>query len=434
MASVVERRSYPLEQAKKVEEEVVDMCRRRKAKFVDPDFPCNQLSLGSGELSMSKSVVEWARVSDFIDSSSLFVDGVGAGDIVQGALGDCWWLGAISVVATRDDLLYPLFVSAHSDLGFFQIKFFKNGAWRVVSVDDVVPLTQGKRYAFGHCADPSEYWVSLMEKAFAKLNGCYANIESGNFSEGMTDLTGEGSENFKLDSPETQAQLVNGTFWKMLLYFEAEQFLMGCSMSAQSGRHHHHHGTGHEKDDGSGILQGHAYAILQIAEVKVKGKTEQLMKIRNPWGQKEWRGAFSDGSREWTPELRRQLKHEDADDGTFWMRFSDWHRHYNQLSVCRLLTDDVGVVWSKVLFADEWSRSTAGGCCNHSSWTKNPQFWLQTDREVRCFFHLAQEDTRSRGPTSKSISIGLVRPVLCTFFLSSYSYTLFLSNSVRLSL
>ena len=98
-----------------------------------------------------------------------------------------------------------------------------------------------------------------------------------------------------------------------MLYYEKEEFLMGCSMSTASRGHHHHHHR-HEEDDGWGILIGHAYAVLAVKEVRSKGKTERLVKIRNPWGQKEWKGAFSDGSREWTAELRRELNHADADD------------------------------------------------------------------------------------------------------------------------
>jgi len=39
------------------------------------------------------------------------------------------------------------------------------------------------------------------------------------------------------------------------------------------------------------------------------GKTERLLKIRNPWGNFEWKGDWSDASPLWTPALREQLKH-----------------------------------------------------------------------------------------------------------------------------
>ena len=32
-------------------------------------------------------------------------DGLAANDVKQGKLGDCWFIGALSVIATRDELL-----------------------------------------------------------------------------------------------------------------------------------------------------------------------------------------------------------------------------------------------------------------------------------------------------------------------------------------
>lgn len=67
-----------------------------------------------------------------------------------------------------------------------------------------------------------------------------------------------------------------------------------------------------------GLVEGHAFAIISVFEL---GDGTRLLKIRNPWGSKEWNGAWSDTSPEWTPALKRDLGWTSADDGTF---FSEW--------------------------------------------------------------------------------------------------------------
>ena len=47
-----------------------------------------------------------------------------------------------------------------------------------------------------------------------------------------------------------------------------------------------------------GIVLHHAYSVMDAREIDGK----RLLKVRNPWGESEWTGAWSDGSEEWTPE------------------------------------------------------------------------------------------------------------------------------------
>lgn len=51
---------------------------------------------------------EWLRPSEYLDAGqeAHFVKGsASANEVKQGALGDCWFIGALSVLATRDELL-----------------------------------------------------------------------------------------------------------------------------------------------------------------------------------------------------------------------------------------------------------------------------------------------------------------------------------------
>lgn len=60
-----------------------------------------------------------------------------------------------------------------------------------------------------------------------------------------------------------------------------------------------------------GISEGHAYSIMDAKEVN----GEKLLKLRNPWGKKEWNGAWADGSEQWTPEWMKLLDHKFGNDG-----------------------------------------------------------------------------------------------------------------------
>ena len=65
-------------------------------------------------------------------------------------------------------------------------------------------------------------------------------------------LNYKGAQVFNFKDEEVIKKIKDGSFWNLLKYFESEKFLMGCSLS----------GAG-EKDNGRGILSGHAYAILK---------------------------------------------------------------------------------------------------------------------------------------------------------------------------
>ena len=52
----------------------------------------------------------------------------------------------------------------------------------------------------------------------------------------------------------------------------------------------------------------------------------KLVRLRDPWGIKIWRGAWSDGSPQWQASdnagLKAELEYDFGDDGTFWMSYA----------------------------------------------------------------------------------------------------------------
>jgi hypothetical protein len=55
-----------------------------------------------------------------------------------------------------------------------------------VIIDERIPVDHLTRLpVFGACKSPHELWVALIEKAYAKMHGCYENLISGYVDEGI---------------------------------------------------------------------------------------------------------------------------------------------------------------------------------------------------------------------------------------------------------
>ena len=77
------------------------------------------------------------------------------------------------------------------------------------------------------------------------------------------------------------------------------------------------------------MVVGHAYGLIAAKEVTDKnGSQVKIVNLRNPWGQFEWKGAWGDDSEEWTPESKEKASFVNKDDGSFWMSYDDFTKHY----------------------------------------------------------------------------------------------------------
>ncbi len=70
-----------------------------------------------------------------------------------------------------------------------------------VLIDDRLPTYKG-RLVYMHSTDPAEFWAALLEKAYAKLYGCYESLHSGFTTRALQDLTGGIVQSFSLSSQD----------------------------------------------------------------------------------------------------------------------------------------------------------------------------------------------------------------------------------------
>ena len=55
--------------------------------------------------SLRDTNIEWYPLSDISDCAQFLSDGIESNDVIQGCLGVCWFISALSVLSTKDYLL-----------------------------------------------------------------------------------------------------------------------------------------------------------------------------------------------------------------------------------------------------------------------------------------------------------------------------------------
>ena len=79
-----------------------------------------------------------------------------------------------------------------------------------------------------------------------------------------------------------------------------------------------------------GLVPGHAYTLLTVREAC----GIRLLRLRNPWGDHEWTGDWSDKSPLWTDRTKAAFEVEvDEHDGAFWMSDADFLKHFSSVGV-----------------------------------------------------------------------------------------------------
>ena len=59
--------------------------------------------------------------------------------------------------------------------------------------------------------------------------------------------------------------------------------------------------TGGVFKNDQGLVAGHVYTILGVSEVTSEGKSQRLVKLRNPWTTENYTGPWAENDPKWTP-------------------------------------------------------------------------------------------------------------------------------------
>ncbi|KAK3552074.1 hypothetical protein QTP70_032615 [Hemibagrus guttatus] len=258
-------------------------CLNNKELFVDDKFPAARRAIGSGLLPLKQvGKVVWKRPSELVNNPSLIIDGESRFDFAQGELGNCWFLAAIGAITFQKDILNQVIPDNQSFgedyAGIFHFRFYRNKRWVDVVIDDQLPTLNGK-LIFVNCKTSNEFWPALLEKAYAKVCGSYAALNGGFISDGLHDFTGGVYKNFDLTT-------ASENLWDLMEVAVKRRAVIGCGTPPGP--------TPENTVLSNGIVQGHAYTVTGVTQIMAKGKLVKLVRVLNPWGEGEWKGAWSD--------------------------------------------------------------------------------------------------------------------------------------------
>jgi hypothetical protein len=273
--------------------------------------------------------VEWRDMGDYFEEASEMLDPV------QGALGDCYFIAALSSVAWARTYVIAQRTRAtanengsESNAFVDMIQFYNNGVPKMIEVTEKVPVnTPGNTYIYAHSSDTGEIWPAVYEKAYAKFRTNsssdqpnYAPLAGGDPVGACAQLTGLQSYYFG-NSSMTENQIMtkikeNCVSCKTFNPMVAWTYSSSPSPSVNYNNAH--------------IAANHAYSILGWHYVN----NQQYVVLRNPWGYYE--ATLNSTSGIWTafdapyyggPGFLRSINLANT-DGVFALRTDIFKSHF----------------------------------------------------------------------------------------------------------
>ena len=408
--------------------------------------------------------LEWKSLTQLCSPKPvLFADGVQPTVAIPGNLSNEWFLDACNMLLVKPWLLTRLFVpTSQEDLGRYCVRFWKDGDWKRVVVDDLVPCDSFGDTLYAKGEDRSQVWPYLIEKAYAKLHGNYETLKQDSVDYALTDLTGGRVARVPLKSQYEGIE-------KHELWDQMEDMMIrgiiGCSHCSSRA-------TSFEtaKACRAGVVVGHTYSIVDLID---EGRGEKFVRLRSRQLPREWRegrrdeevgskvsgsggtlhengGAKTDegkvadtntawkdaidedGNKYWFNEETEEKTYDDpaklegkegknegegskeqgetadskANRGgmgdlhnrTFLVSFDSFVTHMNMLRYVYLWGEE----WITQRKHGEWLNRRAGGAPHEKTWLRNQQFALEVfdEKGAEVCIELFQPDGRYHGSSS----------------------------------
>ena len=315
-------------------------CELRNKKFTDREFPPNQLSLINSPntyINNKWKKIKWKRASEYLVGYTIFPEKFNPGEIIQGVLNNNTFLSVVAAVAENPSFIKSIFITQDiNNYGIYGVYLCKDGKYMQYVIDDYFPCDNKLSIeCFSHGVK-NTIWVQILEKCYAKAYGAYSNIETKDLDRIVHDLTC--APIITLDN-----SLKN-------LYINLEEankkkwIILASAGDTESG---------HELLKEIGLVPGNAYAVINVFKIEDNFEppeildnidereieeinSKYLLQIRNHWEKDGWLGDWSEGSMNWTEDMKKKVNYAQDCHSSFYMNLKDFKHYFSKIKICKI--------------------------------------------------------------------------------------------------
>jgi len=275
---------------------------------------------------IDKDDIVWLRPKEiFGDAFAVFEGDIEFDDVRQGSIGNCYFMASISALTENPQIIAEIFrMHDIQENGYYEICLKIDGVWNVVILDDKIPCSKKTRKPIFANPKGHELWAILLEKAWAKVNGGYINTVSGIASEVIECLTNFPYEYNIIKNLETEED--KEELWKKVIEASLNDYIMTTALPAVEGAKE------------VGLVEGHEYTLQEGKEKIIDGEKIRLVKIRNPWGSINYKGAWSQHDSRWTEEAKLEFDYKNTYDGEgeCFIQWDDFLYYFSDIDICKI--------------------------------------------------------------------------------------------------
>ena len=346
-----------------------------KILFEDPDFPCNSnIFCDEYENPNGDYEIDFERPEMNEEALEFFATEPHSTNeyniehefkLHRGLLNDKFFVGAMLMLFKKNEEFFTNLVldyeHANENLqaGFCGFQFFINGEWKEVTVDTKFPSHQKGEYSLTQSKNQKgPFWVSLFEKAYAKIFGSYRVLNNTLLKDFLVDFTGGWSKMIKVPKPSVIEDKTKKFFFDEITRCIGQHYLIGCMKFDDSKIVEELNESLSEKDDAEEeqIITNSIYTVLDIQEYE----NIKLIYLCNHWDKGKFSRSYGPDDEIWesNKKLKEKLKYNvSTTDGTFWMSFDEFITTFNTIYYCRIIPD----TWANYTIAGKWVGEQSGG-------------------------------------------------------------------------